>query len=52
MTDVREPLSVEAVWAFMAEGCSANEIADYGHVSRATAVAMMNHAARVFARAA
>lgn len=52
MTDERAPLTTDAVWIFMAEGCNAREIAAYGHISEAAALAWMANAARTFARAA
>ena len=42
-------LTPKQVWAFMASGCNADEIADWAGVKRATAVAMMANAARKFA---
>jgi len=45
----REPLTDASVWAFMAEGCNAEEIGAYGGLSRAVAEAWMAHAALVFA---
>ena len=47
-----ENLTTEMVWAFMAEGCNAREIAAYGHISEAAAIAWMSNAARTFAKAA
>lgn len=50
MTEHREPLSTETVWAFMSEGCNEREIAAFGHISEQAAEAWMLHASRTFAR--
>ncbi|MUV13554.1 hypothetical protein [Noviluteimonas gilva] len=47
----RERLTTEMVWMFMREGCNANEIAEYGGVALATAIAWMGQAARTAASA-
>lgn len=52
MTDERAHLTTDLVWLLMAEGCNAKEIAAYGHISEAAALAWMSNAARTFARAA
>jgi len=52
MTDKREPLTTEAVWLLMTEGCNAREIAAFGHISEAVALAWMSNAARTFAKKA
>lgn len=52
MTDQRAHLTSEIVWTLMAEGCNAREIAAYGHISEAAALAWMANAARTFARKA
>lgn len=46
---LREPLDDELVWLFISEGCNADEIAAYGGITRAAALAWMAHAHRAYA---
>lgn len=52
MTTDRHQLTDADVWTFIAAGCNACEISAYAGVTRSAALAMMEHATRVYAKAA
>lgn len=51
MTTERHDLTDADVWTFLEAGCNVHEIATYAGVTRLTAIAMVAHATRTYARA-